>query len=79
MSLPSFDEYCEQHHSQQEEYGQAFAAYLHETSGWDGDAEKVEDEQRPIRIPAQLYGATIHGLCWSTDARVRRRRLQPRR
>ncbi|MDQ7877386.1 hypothetical protein Q9R08_05280 [Microbacterium sp. QXD-8] len=39
---PSFDEYCEQHHIQPGEYGAAFAAYLHEVSGWDGDIEQVE-------------------------------------
>lgn len=43
MSLPSFDEYCERHHVRPEEYGQAFAAYLHEVTGgeWEGGAVRV--------------------------------------
>ena len=44
MSMPlSFDEYCEQHGIHPEEYGPAFAAYLHEISGgvWDGSAEQA--------------------------------------
>lgn len=39
----SFDEYCEQHGVRPDEYGQAFAAYLHEITGgeWDGAAVRV--------------------------------------
>ncbi len=39
MSTPlSFEDYCADHNIQLHEYGQAFAAYLHELSGgeWDG-------------------------------------------
>lgn len=39
----SFEEYCERHHIEPAEYGAAFAAYLHEISGWDGDVEKVDE------------------------------------
>jgi hypothetical protein len=40
---PSFDAYCAEHGIKPDEYGQAFAAFLHEISGgqWDGDVERV--------------------------------------
>ena len=38
-----FDEYCQRHGIRRQEYGQAFAAYLHEVSGGelDGAAERM--------------------------------------
>ena len=48
MSTPlSFDVYCAMHDIQPDEYGQAFAAYLHEISGgqWDGDGECVQVDE----------------------------------
>lgn len=45
MSTPgSFDAYVAEHGIQPAEYGEAFAAYLHELTGheWDGEAERVE-------------------------------------
>lgn len=40
----TFDEYCGRHHIQPGEYAQPFAAYLHEISGgeWDAQVERVE-------------------------------------
>ena len=37
-----FDAYCEAHGIVEEEYPAAFTAWLHETSGWDGDVSEVD-------------------------------------
>jgi hypothetical protein len=42
MTVQSFEEYVAAHGIQLSEYGAAFAAYLHEVHGWDGDFERAE-------------------------------------
>jgi len=41
---PGFDAYCEKHDIQPGEEPAAFAAYLHEQTGWDGPMSEVEPE-----------------------------------
>jgi hypothetical protein len=42
MTLYDFDQYVEDNNIQPDELGQAFAAWMHLTTGWDGEANRVE-------------------------------------
>lgn len=42
--LSDFDRYCDEHDIQPGEEPAAFAAWLHEQTGWDGPMERVEPE-----------------------------------
>ncbi|MGW9345570.1 hypothetical protein ACWGR3_28875 [Streptomyces albidoflavus] len=57
MSTPTFDEYCERHGIKSLEYGQAFAAYLHEITGgeWGGDAVFVSSGSASTSARSELH------------------------
>lgn len=42
VDLFDFDRYCDEHDIHPGEESAAFAAWLHERSGWDGPMERVE-------------------------------------
>jgi hypothetical protein len=42
-TFKDFDKFCTQNNIQQEELGQAFAAFLNRKTGWDGKGEKMTD------------------------------------
>ena len=44
--MKDFDEFCEKHNIQPDEMGVAFAAWLSQATGWNGDYKEVTDDPR---------------------------------
>ena len=42
----TFDEFCDKHNIQPGEFGVAFAAWLSQATGWNGDYKEVTDDPR---------------------------------
>ena len=40
----TFDEFCDKHNIQPGEFGVAFAAWMNQATGWNGDYKEVTDD-----------------------------------
>lgn len=66
-----FDEYCDRNGIQPGEESAAFAAFLHERTGWDGAVSELRDVVRSAQHPDDLVGlrvsVPVEREPWSAD------------